>query len=89
MTNHCPNIPARIKYSVAGEKAIAKFSEEIMSKITEFASENSMDEMLVIDSAIVDSWMECPRCEAMICDLEHKAYGMIIRKVMAFLESEF
>ena len=89
MTNHCPDKPARILLSVNGEKAIARFAEKIMEEITEFASENSMDEMLILDPRIADNWTECPRCESAITDLEGKAYGMVIRRVMAFLESEF
>ena len=87
--NHCPKNPARILLSVNGEKAITEFANKIMNEITEFAEDNSMDEMLIIDPAILDNWMDCPRCESAICDLQHKAYGMIIRRVMAFLQSEF
>jgi len=88
-TNHCPRQPARILLSVNGEKAIAEFAEKIMSQITEFAEENSMDEMTIIHEDILENWMDCPRCEVAVTDCAHKAYGMIIRRVMAFLESEF
>ena len=47
-----------------------------------------MDEMTIIDSAILDNWMDCARCESQICELQGHAYGMVIQRVMAFLKGE-
>ena len=88
MTNHCPSKPARILIPAEFEKKINDFSEMILERITDFAEEYSMDEMMILDSAILDNWMDCPRCESAICELQGHAYGMVISKIKSFLNGE-
>lgn len=87
--NHCPERPARILLSVNGEKAIQEFAVKIETMISQFADENSMDEMLILDPRIVDDWTECRRCESLITDMHGNAYGMVIQRIMNHLNEEF
>lgn len=88
-TNHCPERPARNLITRKTEIEVHDFAVKIQEQISAFASEYSMDNVTVIDSAILDSWTECPRCESAICETNGKAYGMIISQIMQLLESEF
>lgn len=87
--NHCPDIPAMIRVSRATEVRTREFAEHLQSLITEFAETESMDEMMILDPRITDSWNECPRCEVKVCDIQHKAYGKLIKEIMELLNSEF
>lgn len=87
--NHCPKYPARIRVTRENETRISEFTQYIASRITEFAETESMDNMIVIDSAILDSWTECACCESRICEVQGNAYGRIIKEIMTTLTEEF
>lgn len=87
--NHCPKVPARIHKTRAVEIKIAELAELIQDKISGFAEDLSMDEMLILDPRIADSWNECTRCESMICDIQGKAYDYIVVTIMNYLKEEF
>lgn len=85
--NHCPEFPARLLNSRANEVAIRDFAESIIERINDFTSDFAQDNGIRIDSRILDDWMECGRCEAMVCDVAEHATDKAIKEIMAILNA--
>lgn len=86
--NHCPKVPARAIKSRANEVAIRDFSEWVIDKITDFAEEFGMDHGIRISPDIIDSWLDCAKCESGVMEVHDKVSNSVISEVLAIIQDK-